>query len=157
MPPKLLYDVQTLDLTRPEAGIEEIRKHNEQRYEMEHLTAILKFDPQNQIAVGYKDVTSEEFWIRGHIPGRPLMPGVIMIEAAAQLCTYYYKRSCPGSGFLGFGGVDAVKFRGTVVPGDKLILIAKNTELRPRRAIFETQGVVNGKLVYEGIITGMPV
>ncbi|MBM4049624.1 MAG: beta-hydroxyacyl-ACP dehydratase [Planctomycetes bacterium] len=157
MPPKLLYDVQTLDLTKPEIGIEDIRRRNPQRYEMEQLTAILKFDPQNQIIVGYKDVTDQEFWIRGHIPGRPLMPGVMMVEAAAQLCTYYFKRVFPESGFVGFGGIDAVKFRGTVVPGDKLILIARNIELRARRTTFETQGVVNGRLVYEGIIVGMPV
>ena len=41
--------------------------------------------------LGYKDVTDNEFWIRGHIPGRPLMPGVIMIEAAAQLCSFFLK------------------------------------------------------------------
>ena len=59
--------------------------------------------------------------------------------------------------FLGFGGINDVKFRGKVVPGDNLILIAKNKELRPRRAIFDTQGVVNGKLVFEGVIIGMVV
>jgi 3-hydroxyacyl-[acyl-carrier-protein] dehydratase len=43
------------------------------------------------------------------------------------------------------------------MPGDKLILVAKNTELKSRRAIFETQGLVREKIVFEGIITGMPV
>ncbi|MDI6788568.1 MAG: beta-hydroxyacyl-ACP dehydratase, partial [Planctomycetota bacterium] len=57
--------------------------------------------------------------------------------------------------FIGFSGVDNVKFRGTVVPGDRLIIIIKCTALNNRKAIFETQGVVNGKMVFEGIITGM--
>ena len=85
------------------------------------------------------------------------MPGVMMVEAAAQLCTFYYKKSISDDRFLGFGGVDKVKFRGTVVPGDKLILIAKNLELRPRRATFDTQGVVDGRIVFEARIIGMAV
>ncbi|MBI5677615.1 MAG: beta-hydroxyacyl-ACP dehydratase [Planctomycetes bacterium] len=118
---------------------------------------MVKFDPEQGIIVGYKDVSSNEFWVRGHIPGRPLMPGVLMLEAAAQLCTYYYKKTTQDDRFLGFGGIDKVKFRGKVVPGDRLILIAKNRELRARRAIFDTQGVVDGKLVFEGVIIGMVV
>ena len=121
------------------------------------MSGIIKFDPEHKIIVGYKDVSTSEFWVRGHIPGRPLMPGVIMLEAAAQLCTYYYKKTTLDDRFLGFGGIDKVKFRGKVIPGDKLILIAKNKELRSRRAIFDTQGVVNGNLVFEGIIIGMVV
>ena len=59
--------------------------------------------------------------------------------------------------FVGFGGVADVKFRGTVVPGDKLIILCKCLELRPRRAVFQTQGIVNNKLVFEAKIIGMPV
>ncbi len=157
MPPKYLTDLKEIDIDKPEMGIEEIRAINPHRHEMEQLTAILKFDPDNKLIVGYKDVTADEFWVRGHIPGRPLMPGVIMVEAAAQLCTFYYKKAIPDDRFLGFGGVDKVKFRGTVVPGDKLILIAKNLELRPRRAIFDTQGVVDDRIVFEARIIGMAI
>lgn len=153
----IFIDLSSLDLNKNAVDIETIRSVNPHRHEMEQLSGIIKFDPEHKIIVGYKDVSDKEFWIRGHIPGRPLMPGVLMLEAAAQLCTYYYKKTTQDGRFLGFGGVDKVKFRGKVVPGDKLILIAINKELRSRRAIFDTQGVVNGKLVFEGVVIGMVV
>ena len=157
MPQKFLIDIDTIDLNEITADMDRIRVLVPHRYEMEQLSGIIKFDPENKIIIGYKDVKDNEIWVRGHIPGRPLFPGVLMVEAAAQLCTYYYKRILQDDRFLGFGGVDKVKFRGKVSPGDRLIIIAKNTELRARRAIFDTQGVVHSKLVFEGVIIGMAV
>lgn len=157
MPQEILIDLSTLDLNKSIVDMGEIRAIIPHRFEMEQINGIIKFDPEQKIIVGYKDVSNNEFWVRGHIPGRPLMPGVLMLEAAAQLCTYYYKKTTQDDRFLGFGGVDKVKFRGKVVPGDKIILIAKNKELRSRRAVFDTQGVVNGNLVFEGVIIGMVV
>ena len=157
MPQRFLVDINEIDTSKVVDDIEGIRAVNPHRHEMEQLDGICRFDPENKIIIGYKDVGNDEFWIRGHIPGRPLLPGVLMIEAAAQLCTYYYKKTLQDDRFLGFGGIDSVKFRGKVLPGDRLILIAKNTELRPRRAIFDAQGVTNNKLVFEGVIIGMVV
>lgn len=157
MPQDILIDLNNIDLNKPIIDIEGIRAVVPHRYEMEQLSGIIKYSIEEGIIVGYKDVSNNEFWVRGHVPGRPIMPGVMMLEAAAQLCTYYYKQTTKDERFLGFGGVDKVKFRGKVVPGDKLIIIAKNKELRSRRAVFDTQGVVNGNLVFEGIIIGMVV
>ncbi len=157
MAQNILIDLSTLDLNKQIVAIEGIREVIPHRFEMEQLTGILKFDIEEGIIIGYKDISDKEFWVRGHIPGRPIMPGVLMLEAAAQLCTYYYKQTMKDDRFLGFGGIDNVKFRGKVVPGDKLIIIAKNKELRSRRAIFDTQGIVDGKLVFEGVIIGMVV
>ena len=100
----------------------------------------------------------EPFWARGHIPGRPLMPGVIMIEAAAQLCSWavrqVYDTSEYGDRFFGFGGIDDVKFRGTVFPGQQMIILGVKNEVRPRRAVFDTQGWVDGRMVFQAKITG---
>ncbi len=155
MPPKIIIDASQLDLNNPQISIEEIRASNPQRYEMEQLTAILKFDEEQSIIVGLKDVHEDEFWVRGHIPGNPLLPGVLMCECAAQLCSYYFTRVTGTDKFVGFGGMDKVKFRATVVPGDRLIMIARCIDLRQRMALFEVQGVVDGKLVFEGRIIGM--
>jgi 3-hydroxyacyl-[acyl-carrier-protein] dehydratase len=157
MPPQLLIDASTYDVNKVVMPIDEIRKYNAQRYEMEQLSGVLRFDPEAGEIVCFKDLTQDEFWVRGHIPGRPLMPGVIMIEAAAQMCSLYFGLVSPSDKFIGFGGVDDVKFRGQVVPGDKLILLGKVIELRPRRAVFDTQGVVEGRMVFQARITGMPI
>jgi len=159
MPAKFLVDLTTIDMNTVNLPIEEIRKINMQRFEMEQLSGIHVIDKENAFIVGYRDIGHDEFWVRGHIPGRPIFPGILIIEAAAQLCTYFYKIALNDdpSRFLGFGGIDRVKFRGTVLPGDRLVLIARNTELKSRRATFETQALVKDKLVFEGVIIGMPV
>lgn len=157
MAPPLLVDLTTIDLDRVVMPIEEIRRFNPHRYEMEQLTAIAHLDREAGQIVAVRDVRDDEFWVRGHIPGRPLLPGVLMIEAAAQMCSVYFKCVSEDPRFLGFGGVDGVKFRGQVVPGDRLVLLGQALELRDRRAVFNTQGVVGDHLVFEARITGMPI
>jgi len=157
MPPALLVDLGAIDVDRIEIPIHEIRRYNPHRFEMEQLTGIVHVDRKAGRIVAVKDVRDDEFWVRGHIPGRPLMPGVLMIEAAAQMCSVYYKVVQKDERFLGFGGVDGVKFRGQVVPGDRLLLLGQALEIRSRRAVFDTQGVVDGQLVFEAKITGMPI
>ena len=157
MPPKPLIDLDLIDPNHIEAGPEEIRECNPQRYEMEQLDAIVYFDRETGHVAGYKEVEEDEFWVRGHIPGRPLLPGVLMCEAAAQLCSYYYKRYTEADKFLGFGGLQDVKFRRPVQPGHRLFLLGECKDLRSRRAVFDTQGVVDGKVVFQGTIIGMPM
>jgi len=157
MAPSLLVDLSKIDLNRVLIPIEEIRQCNPHRYEMEMLSGCIHLDPEKGQIVAYKDVRADEFWVRGHIPGRPLMPGVLMIEAAAQMSSLYYKRVQKDPRFLGFGGVDGVKFRGQVVPGDRLLLLGQAIEIRSRRAVFDTQGVVGDRMVFEARITGMPI
>jgi 3-hydroxyacyl-[acyl-carrier-protein] dehydratase len=157
MPPQLLIDPGTYDENNVIMGIEEIRKYNLQRFEMEQLSGALKIDTEAGEIVAFKDVTDEAFWVRGHIPGRPIMPGVMMIEAAAQMSSLYFGMVSESDKFIGFGGVDNVKFRGQVAPGQRLILLGKLRDLRPRRAIFDTQGVVDGQMVFQARITGMPI
>src|SRR5262249_7740732 len=138
-------------------GPDEIRKTNAQRYEMEHLGAVTLFDTAAQEIAGYKDVRADEFWVRGHIPGRPLLPGVIMLVALAQLTSFYIGGAVPDIGFIGFGGVDEVRFRATVVPGQRLVLLGKAVSIRSRVAVFDTQGWVEGRLAVEAKITGVKV
>jgi len=157
MPAQPFVDLATLDFEHPALTLEDIRKVNPQRFEFELLTAVLFIDEHNMRMAAYKDLTPQDFWVRGHIPGRPLFPGVLMIEAAAQMSSYYITKARDGNKFVGFGGVDEVKFRGQVVPPCRFVLLGRMLEMRPRRAVCATQGFVDGKMVFEGRITGMPI
>ena len=155
---ELLVDPSQFDFDHPLADIEAIRELNRQRFEMEQLTAIVAIQPETGICVGYKDVSDSEFWVRGHMPGMPLMPGVVMLEAVAQQCSYHATReNLVGDGVVvGFGGVEHARFRGPVRPGERLILITKMVKVRPRRMIVcDFQGIVGEKVVVEGTIRGI--
>jgi 3-hydroxyacyl-[acyl-carrier-protein] dehydratase len=159
MPPKFLVDPTTVDPTRPVRDIEDIRRHNKQRHEFEMLDGIAVIDLENELAVAYKHLTDDEFWVRGHIPGRPLFPGVLQIEAAAQLTSFYWMEmmGVPEDTFIGFMGVDGVKFRGFIKPGETFIIAVKPVSLRTRRCEFACQGFVEDKLVFEGTVLGAPM
>ena len=157
MAPSLLFDISALDLSRRIYSPKQIEAVNPQRGDMRQLDGIIHVDAEKGEGMGVKDVADDEFWVPGHIPGRPLLPGVLMIEAAAQLCAFLMKLRRPEVGFVGFLGADAVKFRGQVVPCDTLYILGKEFEFRPRRFICDTQAVVNGAIVFEGRITGMPI
>ncbi len=160
MPRKeILFDLSTIDFDNVVADIEDIRKYNPQRYEMEQLTAIVYEDLEKYLIIGYKDVADDEFWARGHMPGMPLMPGVIMVEAAAQLCSYFSQRhDLLGAAMVGFGGLEDVRFRDPVVPGDRLVILSQLTKVRRRRMIIsQFQGIVKGSVTVEGVIKGIPI
>src|SRR4051794_5170256 len=89
MPSEPILDAATLDLTRVIADRATIATVNPQQFEMQHLDAVVLLEPERQLIAGYKDVRTDEFWTRGHFPENPLLPGVIMCEAAAQLCSFY--------------------------------------------------------------------
>jgi 3-hydroxyacyl-[acyl-carrier-protein] dehydratase len=158
MPAQLLMDPAGFDFDHVLADREAIRKVNPQRHEMEQIDAVVYLDRENQVIAGYKDVRPDEFWSRGHMPGEPLLPGVLMCEAAAQLCSYYVCTQVGLAGdFLAFAGMDNVRFRGPVRPGDRLLLVAKGKRVKPRQTVCQVQGFVGGKLVFEADIIGMPL
>ena len=155
----LLVDLDSIDLNHVLADIDEIRKYNPQRFEMEQLSAVVYCDTSRYAAVGYKDVREDEFWVRGHMPGMPLMPGVVMLEAAAQLCSFVTQRyDLLGADMVGFGGLEDVRFRDPVLPGDRLYLICELGKFRRGRMIVcRFQGVVQDRIVVEGILKGVPI
>ncbi len=154
-----IVDPALLDFASPVADQAEIRKLNPQRYEMEQLTAILFEDTSDHRCAAYKEVTDKEFWCRGHMPGMPLMPGVMMLEAAAQLASFFTQRhDLLGSEMVGFGGLDDVRFRDFVFPGQRLIVMVQLERVRRNRMIVARfQGLVEERIVTEGTLRGIPI
>jgi 3-hydroxyacyl-[acyl-carrier-protein] dehydratase len=152
---ELILDFSKYDLNHVVADIEEIRRYNPQRFEMEQLTAICYEDAEQKACVGYRDLGSDEFWVRGHMPGMPLMPGVIMCEAAAQLSSYFSHKYNLMEGIIGFGGLENVRFRGVVRPGDRFVIVCRLLKLRRSIMTCEFQCFVQQNLVCEGILKGV--
>jgi 3-hydroxyacyl-[acyl-carrier-protein] dehydratase len=156
MPPELILGPAQIDTSRVVAGREELRQVNPQRFEMEQLDAVVLMDLEQQLIAGYKDVRPDEFWVRGHMPGFPLLPGVLMCEAAAQMVGYYVTKAGLKLGdYVVFGGMENVRFRGTVRPGDRLVLVGKGIRVHRRQTIFNVQGVVGSTLVFHADIIGV--
>ena len=160
MPIEPIIDPAVYDPAAIEIPLTEIRQVNQQRGTFEQLDGILRVDLDQKIAVGVRHVRKDAFWVPDHVPGRPLLPGVLMLESLAQLCSYYYHRAWQegeGGRFFGWGGLEEVSFRGAVLPGETMLLAVRNEELRARRARFLTQAFVGSKCVIEATIIGMPI
>jgi 3-hydroxyacyl-[acyl-carrier-protein] dehydratase len=158
MPPSPLVDPATIDTSHVLVDSEGIRRCNPQRFEMEQLSAIVRIDIEHKLVIGYKDVDASEFWVRGHMPDYPLMPGVLICEAAAQLSSFYCRQvRLHNEGFIAFGGMEDVRFRGQVRPGDRLVLVAKAMRLHRRHTMFDCQGFVGSNMVFHGKFIGVPL
>jgi|TARA_B100000809_G_scaffold235074_1_gene253032 3-hydroxyacyl-[acyl-carrier-protein] dehydratase len=154
-----IVDLSQIDLDTTIADADEIARLNPQRFEMAQLTAVIYENLDDHTCVGYKDITDEEFWVRGHMPEFALMPGVIMLEAIAQCCSFFCQRNdLLGADMIGFGGLEEVRFRDPVTPGDRLYLICKMVRVRRGRLIIcRFQGVVGESICVEGLLKGIPI
>lgn len=154
MPPQLLYDISGIDLDKIVFDQEQIRECNPQRGDMEQLNAIVYAEPELGRIIGYKDVRADEFWVEGHIPGRPLLPGVLMIESGAQLASFYTRKFVGWKGFIGFGAADQIRFRQMVTPGSRMYIVGQKTWHRHKRICCKIQGLVKGTIAFEAEVVG---
>lgn len=158
MPPSPIIDPKRIDATERLYDNEHIRSINPQRHEMEQLDGVVTLFEEENVMVGIKHVEGDEFWTNGHLPDNPIMPGCLIVESAAQLCSFWYgNEHREDDRFIGFGGLEDVTFRSKVTPGDELLFLSHPIEVRSRRMKYQTQGLVDGKVVFEGIIIGVPL
>jgi 3-hydroxyacyl-[acyl-carrier-protein] dehydratase len=153
---RALFDYGHVDFDHPQCTMDLVHRINPHRGHMVQLSGVAWWCDNH--GVGWKDVRDDEFWVDGHIPGRPLYPGVLMIEAAAQLSSFVQlipRLDDPDPKFLGFTRCDDAVFRGQVVPGDRLVLLTDLVKRNNRRFISRCQGFVRDQLAFEVTVTGM--
>ena len=125
------------------------------RYPMLLVDRVLEIEPGQRI-VGLKNVSANEPFFAGHFPGRPVMPGVLIIEALAQCGGLLLMGGLenPDDKVIYFLSVDGVKFRRPVIPGDQLILELDLVQGRGRRGKLKGVARVDGKVAAEATILG---
>lgn len=157
MASQLLIDPSTIDLSKTICDSTALDAFLPQTGPMRQCDRIVWASDDLLFCVGVKEVRPDEFWCDHHIKGRPLYPGVLMIEASAQCASWLFRHKYRQLGFLGFLRCDEAVFRGQVVPGDTFVILVEEIESNQRRFISKVQGVVRGKLVFEAKITGMAI
>lgn len=137
----------------------DIMKMLPHRYPFLLVDRIVRMVPFETIEA-YKNVTINEPFFQGHFPGFPVMPGVLILEAMAQVGAVHIVKSQPGDMqdklFL-FAGVEKVRFKRQVFPGDRLDIRA--TYIRHKLNIWKTEAeaLVDGKTVAKGVLTAAVV
>ena len=159
MPLQPLFDLARIDLTKDAVPVEEIRSLVPHRHEFALIDGIVHYDPETSDAIGYHNVRKDAFWVRGHIPGDPIFPGALMVEAGAQLSSFCFGKRVGTleDRFFAFGAIDKVKFRNIVRPGRRLYLLCKQLAFDRRYARFAIQGIADGTICFEGQILGIAI
>lgn len=137
--------------TKPILAVEDIHKLLPHRYPFSLVDRIIEYVPGER-AVGIKNVTFNEPHFQGHFPGRPIMPGVLIVEAMAQVggIVLTQMSDVQGGLFL-FAGIDKVRFRRPVTPGDQLVLTVELLCVKRRRfGKMQGRAEVDGQLAAEG-------
>ena len=130
--------------------INKIREIIPHRYPFLLIDRITYLEPGLK-AVGYKNMTTNEPFFQGHFPGNPIMPGVLIVEALAQLGCVTMLAKEEYKNMIGlFAGIDSVRFKKPVVPGDKLDLFVELIKLKGPIGKFKGEAKVDGQLACEG-------
>lgn len=153
----VIVDFESFDPLHSLYDKSHIEQFNAHRHELSLLDGILYEDVQNVRAVAFHDARPDAFWVRGHFPGFPVMPGVLICEAAAQLCCYIGARAELFSNIIvALGGMEEVRFRAPVNVGDRLIVMLEQIRYRKNvMVVGRFQCFVNRQLTTEGIVKGI--
>lgn len=137
--------------TDPILEIEQIQALLPHRYPFLLVDRIIENQPGHR-AVGLKNVTINEPFFQGHFPGRPIMPGVLIVEAMAQVGGIVMLQTEDMKGRLSlFAGIDKARFRRPVVPGDQLVMTVELLWVKKRRITkMQARAEVDGRLAAEG-------
>jgi 3-hydroxyacyl-[acyl-carrier-protein] dehydratase len=137
--------------------VDELMQILPHRFPMLMIDRLIDIKPGDS-AVAVKNVSYNEQFFQGHFPQKPIMPGVLMIEAMAQAAAAFtsYTENLESEGkIVLFMGVDKARFRKPVIPGDQLLIKVRTAQRRPPVWRFEGEATVGGKLVAEATFAAM--
>jgi len=152
-----LFDIAGVDFTRLVHTRKDLERWNLHRGVMALLDGVVWYSPDFKQGVAIKRVTRDEFWVPGHFPEKAMMPGVIMVETAAQLGSFLFNARFPKPKIAAFVRLDECAFRASVEPGDEFIVLAQEVKFSPKRFVSDVQGLVGGRVAFEARITGMAI
>lgn len=153
--PRHVLDLSRIDLTariHDKAFIERFIPH---RGNMSLLDWIAWESDDFRKGVAVWEVRGDEFWVAGHFPSRPLVPGVLLVEGGAQLACYLYNRRLEVPTVVLFLRIEQAAFRASVEPGDTLHILCNELKAGRRRFSCEMQGIVGDKIAFDCTIVGL--
>lgn len=152
-----IIDLGALDLSACAFSRAQIGRFNPHRHELSLLDRIVWTSPDHKQGVAHWPVRADEFWTRGHFPGNPILPGVLQVEAGAQMAVFLYNIREPQPRLCAFTRINDCSFRGQVNPGEDLYILCREIKRRPRQFISAIQGICNGKITFEAVIDGIRI